>query len=57
MPKYLVKLTKFKGRCSITIPTELVRTKGLLRYKYILISDYAAKPITIRGYVDEKDLE
>ena len=57
MAKYMVKLTKFKNRCSITLPVHLVEKRGLKRYKYILIKAQNNKPITMKGYVDEKDLQ
>ncbi len=54
MPKYLVKLTKYKDRCSITIPKELVEKRGLGKFDYILIQANNNREIKIRGF-DVKD--
>lgn len=50
MPKYLVKLSKNKGRCTITIPKHLVKKRNLQEFDYLLIKATNQKPITIRGF-------
>ena len=56
MAKYIVKLTKFKHRCSITIPKDLVDKRDLRKFDYLLLKATNKKPITIRGF-DVKDTE
>jgi hypothetical protein len=49
MAKYVVKLTENKGRHCITIPIDLIRKRGLAKYKYVIIKASNGKPITLRG--------
>lgn len=55
MARYIVKLTENKGRHSITIPVDLVRKRGLAKYKHLYIRAANGKPITIRGLEYDKD--
>ncbi|KKN31465.1 hypothetical protein LCGC14_0823780 [marine sediment metagenome] len=57
MAKYLVKITKCQKRYSITIPIDLVKRRGLDKFRYLLIKATNKKPITMRGFANEKDFE
>ncbi len=57
MAKYLVKMTKYKNRISITIPRDLVLRRELDKFRYMIIKASNGKPITLRGLDDEKNFK
>ena len=50
MAKYLMKLTKFKNRYSITLPIALVKSRDLKKYEYMIIKDSGSRPLTLKGF-------
>ena len=50
MPKYMIKISKNRGRCTITLPKHLVEKRDLNKFDYLLIKASNNKPITMRGF-------
>ncbi len=55
--KFIVKLTKYKHRISVNIPSKLVREQRLKKYKHVIMEKFGPDNIVMRGYKDGEKFE
>lgn len=48
--QHIVKITKYKHRCSINIPVELVRKRSLNKFTHVIMETARNGHIKLKGY-------